>query len=159
MKFKKYFNENNKYIEPTLIKFVKPIKIKLCELNDFLDSYRPFSCADVYLYERFEYGDYDNWVDAIIESKTIDAGFSHVYRKEEGIFKAGHTDWSIVTKFWNYCGKFDKFWTKPLQTAYDGGINHSRYIDKIEITVYGVYVISQYHKDNFYKLEKGELYE
>lgn len=157
MKFKRYFNEHNNYIMPTLIKFVEPVKIKLCDLHDFLDSYKPFPCSEVYLYERFEYGDYDNWVDAIIESKTIDAGYSKVYRKARGINKAGHTNWSIVTKFWNYFGDKDKFWERPLQTGFDCSSEHSRYIDKIEINVYGVYVISQYHKDNFDRLIEGEL--
>lgn len=149
MKFNNYFTEDNKYIKPTLIKFDNPIKIKLCELNKFLDSYKPFPCADVYLYEKFEYGDYDNWIDAIIESKTIDACHSCVYRKEKGVFKAGQTSWGVVIKFWSYFGIKDKFWKRPLQTGYDCSIINTKYIDEIEISVDGVYIISQYHKDNF----------
>lgn len=159
MKFKKYFNEQNNYIMPTLIKFVNPIKIKLCELNQFLNSYKPSPSSEVYLYERFEYGMFDNWVDAIIESKTIDACFSKVHRKSQGIYKAGQTEWCIVNKFWNYLGDKDKFWERPLTTGYNSLNVSARFIDKIEITVYGVYIISKYHKDNFDKLVKGELNE
>lgn len=156
MKFEKYFNEHNTYIEPTLIVFSKPRKIKLCDLNKFLDSYRPFTCADVYLYEKFEYGDFDNICEAIVESKTIDPCYSKVYRKSSGIYKTGYTDWSIVSKFWNYHKGRDKFWEKPLQTGYDSETYSTRYIDKIEINVQGVYIISWEDKCNFDKLTRGD---
>lgn len=142
MKFKRYFNENNNYIEPTLVSFANPIKIKLSELRDFLDSYKPFACSDVYLYERFEYGDFDNWVEGIIESKTVDASFSRVYRKPRGIFKKGQTQYSIRDTFWHYRPNYP-FWKFCPQVGYNDGYNNiCRHIDKVEIMVYGVYIIS-----------------
>lgn len=143
----KYFNENNQYKEPTLIKFDEPKIIKLSELRDFLDQYKPFPCSEVWLYEKFEYGDYDNWVEAIIMSKTIDASFTKVYRKPLGIFKKGQTRFCIQDAFWYYHENYP-FWLKAPQLGYNDGYKSiHRYIDKVQIQVEGVYIISWSDKE------------
>ena len=138
----RYFNEQNEYKEPTLIKFEQPKIIKLSQLREFLDQYKPFACADVYLYEKFEYGDYDNWVEAIIRNKTIDASFSQVHRKPLGIFKKGQTRFTLKDDFWYYKEDYPFWLDCPTEGYNDGYKNICRYIDKVEICVEGVYVIS-----------------
>ena len=152
---KKYFTEENEYKGPILIKFDEPKVIKITELKDFLEYYTPFPCSDVYLYERFEYGDFDNWVDAIIESVSIDPKYSKFIKEDEGVFKAGETYWSIMSKFWNYC-ESKPFWKEPLQTGYDGNHKHTVFLHEITLTIHGVYIISWEDKR---KIELGELYE
>jgi hypothetical protein len=144
----RYFNEQNPYTKPTLIKFDEPKIIPLSSLRDFLKEYEPFACSDVWLYERFEYGDYDNWINAIIMSKTIDAGFSKVYRKPQGIYKAGQTSFSIVDTFWSYKEDYP-FWLDCPSEGYSTGyITKTRYIDKVMIKVEGVFIISWTDKND-----------
>ena len=151
MEYKKYFNEGNEYQKPVLIKFDEPVKVKLCELDTFLSQYKPFNCSDVWLFQRFEYGDYDNWVSAIIESKNISPVFSQVYREEKGIYNAGDTSWCIVDSFWYYREDYP-FWKFCPIKGYSSGIR-KQFIDEIEINVYGVYVISWSDKE---KIEAKE---
>ena len=147
--FPKYFTGTTTYVEPTLIKFDQPKKIKLCELHSFLDSYKPFPCCYVWTYSRMEYGDFDNYVNAIIEDITIDAGFSRVYHKDAGIYKAGETSYCLVSRFWNYrAGK--AFWIKCPTASYDS-TRGCKDITDIEITIDGVYVISYSDKDRMEK--------
>ena len=138
----KYFNENNEYKEPTLIKFDTPKVIKLVDLRDFLKQYEPFPCSDVFVYERFEYGDFDNWVDGIIQSITIDPTFTKYYNKQEGIFEPGDYKFCLQNTFWNY-SKDKPFWTKAPSLGYFEPLA-SKYksINDIEISIEGVFVIS-----------------
>lgn len=141
----KYFNEENKYEKPTLIKFDKPETIKLKDLNNFLEQYKPFNTADVYAYERFEYGDFDNWVDAIYMSITIDAGYSKYFNEDKGIYKAGEYSFVLQSIFWNY--SLNKpFWIDAPQIGFNNLSKGYKNLDEIEITLDGVFVISMHDK-------------
>lgn len=148
MEFKRYWKE---YKKPTLIRFEKPKKIKLCDLRDFMKSYEPFYCSDVYLYERFEYGDYGNYTNAMIKNIFIDPAFSYVYRE------TGKTRWEIITEFYyvvpTYNGKMDAFWQRPIREVLCDK-TATTYIDEIEIEVSGVFVISWADRD---KIARGEM--
>lgn len=150
-KFKKFYGEHEKYVEPTLIRFVKPVKIKLSELGEFLDSYRPFPCADVWAYGEFEYGDFDNHVRAVYESIAVDPKYSKVFRKKSGIYKAGQTNFSIIDHFWYYRENYP-FWKECPSVGYNDSYKGYRYIDKVEIELNGVYIISWSDKT---KIENG----
>ena len=152
----KYFNENNKYTKPTLIKFEIPKEIRFVDLGKFLDYYKPFACSEVYMYAKFEYGDFDNYVEAIIESESIDPKYCKFVEKSEGMFKAGETIWSIMSKFWYYRENYP-FWNEPLHTGYNGGITkHSVFLHDVTIQIQGVYIISDADKRAIEIGEKNE---
>ena len=157
MKKFRYFKEYSDYKGPTLIKFEKPMTIKLCELYEFLKVYEPFPCSKVWPYQTFEYGDFDNHVEAIIDSMLIDACYSHVYRKAKGIFKAGQTEFSVRSSFW-YFKKNYPFWREAQHVGYSSfdSIQRKRYIDKVEVTVEGVYIISD---SDMKEIENGNSIE
>ena len=67
--------------------FDEPKKITLREF--FEDSKKKYI-------QIFEYGDYGNWVTAIIENIDLSLEFTKKYTKSMGIFKVG--DWSISLK-------------------------------------------------------------
>ena len=132
------YNPEFNYKEPTLIKFEQPLKVKLAELANVLNNYKPFPCADVYVYERCEYGDYGNWIDTICESIDINPRFSHT--KEDGV------SFCLTQHFWRYKeGK--AFWKDcPSRCCQDVSGRLGK-LEDIEINIDGVYVISWTDKD------------
>ena len=144
---KNYFDNHEKYKHPMLIKFYRPQKIKFTEINDFLDFYRPFFCSQVYIYNRFEYGDFDNWVDGISESITI-SPYSKTIKEDGGIYKAGDVRWSLVSKFWHF-DQHTPFWMSAPDSGYNTPTCHSNNIDEIEVFVDGVMIISDSDKRDF----------
>ena len=152
MKNANYFNDTNPYKEPILIKFDEPIEIRLCDYSEFLDSYKPFYCCDVYGYERFEYGDFDNWMDAIIMNKSISPSFSHYHEKQEGIYNEGDVSYCIQTMFWNYSNNNKPFWDKVPTVGYEDVYKPNlKKIEDIKVKVDGIYVISWSDKDKVRK--------
>ena len=135
----KYFNDQNEYKEPILIKFDAPKVIKLHELRKFLDYYKPFPCADVYAYQEFSYGDFDNHVSAVLSSATIDVSFS---KKKDDI---DLTYFCTQKAFWHY-NKNKPFWKEELQLGYNSPRQALASIFDVEIEIDGVYVISWHDK-------------
>ena len=147
-KFEEYWRE---YKKPTLIRFEKPKKIKLCDLRDFMQSYKPFYCSDVYLYERFEYGDFGHYTSAMIKNIFVDPAYSYVDRE------TGKTRWELITEFYavvpTFNNKMDAFWNRPIREVLSDKAD-TTYIDEIEIEVSGVFVISWTDRD---KISRGEM--
>lgn len=147
-KFEEYWRE---YMNPTLIRFEKPKKIKLCDLRDFMQSYKPFYCFDVYLYEQFEYGDFGHYVGAMIKNIFVDPAYSYVDRE------TGKTRWELITEFYTvaptFNNKMDAFWNRPIREVLSDNAE-TTYIDEIEIEVSGVFVISWTDRD---KISRGEM--
>lgn len=50
--------------------------LPLNELESFLEKQKPFNCCDVFGLDTFEYGDYDNFVSVVLESRTISPRFT-----------------------------------------------------------------------------------
>lgn len=147
-KFAEYWRE---YTKPTLIRFEKPKKIKLCDLREFMQSYKPFYCSDVYLYERFEYGDFGHYANAMIKNIFVDPAYSYVDRE------TGKTRWELITEFYpvvpTFNNKMDAFWNRPIREAFCGKAG-TTYIDEVEIEVSGVFVMSWTDRD---KISRGEI--
>ena len=147
-KFEEYWRE---YKKPTLIRFETPKKIKLCDLREFMQSYKPFYCSDVYLYERFEYGDFGRYANAMIENIFVDPAYSYVDRA------TGKTHWELITELYAVVPTFDNkmnaFWNRPIREVFCDKAD-TTYIDEIEIEVFGVFVISWADKD---KIASGEM--
>lgn len=147
-KFEEYWRE---YINPTLIRFEKPKKIKLCDLRDFMQSYKPFYCFDVYLYEQFEYGDFGHYTSAMIKNIFVDPAYSYVDRE------TGKTRWELITEFYTvvptFNNKMDAFWDRPIREVLCDKAG-TTYIDEIEIEVSGVFVMSWTDRD---KISRGEM--
>ena len=147
-KFEEYWRE---YKKPTLIRFETPKKIKLCDLREFMQSYKPFYCSDVYLYERFEYGDVGHYANALIKNIFIDPAYSYVDRE------TGKTRWELITEFYDvvptFNNKMDAFWKRPIREVFCDKYN-TNYIDEIEIEVFGVFVMSWTDRD---KIARGEM--
>lgn len=135
----RYFNENNKYEKPVLIKFEKPEVIKLKDLNDFLKEYRPYGTADVYAYQKIEYGDYGHYVNAIFMSITVDVGSSK-YIEETQKYR-----FCLHNSFWYY-EENKPFWEKCPRIGYEYLGKNYKSIEDIEITLDGVFVISMHDK-------------
>lgn len=148
MKFERYLKNYNK---PTLIRFEKPEKIKLCDLREFMQSCKPFYCSDVYLYERFEYGDVGHYANAMIKNIFVDPAYSYVDRE------TGKTRWELITEFYpvvpTFNNKMDAFWNRPIREVLSDKAD-TTYIDEIEIEVSGVFVISWGDRD---KISRGEM--
>lgn len=148
MKFENYWRE---YKKPTLIWFEEPKKIKLCDLRDFMRSYEPFYCSDVYLYKRVEYGDFEHYANAMIKNIFVDPAYSYVDRE------TGRTIWEIVTEFYNvvptFNNKMDAFWKRPIMEGLCDE-TATTYIDEIEIEVSGVFVMSWADRD---RIARGEM--
>ena len=147
-KFEEYWKE---YKSPTLIRFEKPKKIKLCDLREFMQSYKPFYCSDVYLYERFEYGDFGHYTNAMIKNIFVDPAYSYVDRE------TGKTRWELITEFYTvvptFNNKMDAFWNRPIREVLSDKAD-TTYIDEIEIEVSGVFVMSWTDRD---KISRGEM--
>lgn len=144
------------YKNPTVIKFNKAMRVKLRDFDRTIEKYKPFYCSSAWAVEKFEYGDFDNWVTAVIESVLIDAKYSQYYEKDAGIFKAGETKWSLVQRFW-YFRKNEAFWNKMPTIGYPGGSSHhSKTIDDIYVNIDSIFVISDEDKR---KIEQGEKLE
>ena len=147
-KFEEYWRE---YINPTLIQFEKPKKVKLCDLRDFMQSYKPFYCSDVYLYEQFEYGDFGHYTNALIKNIFVDPAYSYVNRE------TGKTHWELITEFYTvvptFNNKMDAFCNRPIREVLCGKAG-TTYIDEIEIEVSGVFVMSLTDRD---KIARGEM--
>ena len=147
-KFAEYWRE---YKKPTLIRFEKPEKIKLCDLREFMQSYKPFYCSDVYLYERFEYGDFGHYANAMVKNIFVDPAYSYVNRE------TGKTRWELITEFYAFVptfnNKMDAFWNRPIREVFCDKAD-TTYIDEIEIEVFGVFAISWSDKD---KIANGEM--
>ena len=147
-KFEEYWRE---YKKPTLIRFENPKKIKLCDLREFMQSYKPFYCSDVYLYERFEYGDFGHYSNAMIKNIFVDPGYSYVDRE------TGKTRWELITEFYpvvpTFNNKMDAFWNRPIREVLSDKAE-TTYIDEIEIEVSGVFVLSWTDRD---KIARGEM--
>ena len=142
----KYFTETNEYQKPTFITFDAPKTIKLHQLEDFLDEYRPFHCADVYIYSAFEFGDFENWVDAIVKNVYIDPKYSRYIKEDEGgIYTKGKTKYSIVHEFWDYNAD-TPFWNECTTQGY-GDSQVCNNINELEITIKGLFVISWSDKE------------
>lgn len=135
--------KRNNYKNPTLIKFKEPKVIKLKELNTFLGKYKPFSCADVYAYEKFEYGDFGNYVEAISASRTINLSYTNFFET------TGKYNFSIQDCFWHF-NKDKAFWNEAPETGFSDYQGTSLF--DIEVQLDGVYVISWSDKED---IEKG----
>ena len=141
----KYFTETNQYEKPMFIKFDEPKTIKLTELKDFIEEYRPFPCSDVYLYSIFEFGNFDNYVDAIIKNVYIDPKYSRYIKEDEGgIYTKGKTRYSIATEFWHY-QEDEAFWNKNTEAGYDDQVCDN--IDELEVNIEGLFIISWSDKE------------
>lgn len=150
----KYFTEEHKYTKPELIKFEKPVKVKLCELDRFLGAYKPFNCSDVYAYETFEYGDYGNYVRAIVESKTLDPKYCHKHTQAGGIYEAGEWEFAIRDSFWHYKEDYP-FWMFRTNVGYAD--RKAFDMHDIEVEIEGVYVISWADKNEIEKQYNQKL--
>ena len=116
-----------------------------------MQSYKPFYCSDVYLYERFEYGDFGHYTSAMIKNVFVDPAYSYVDRE------TGKTRWELITEFYpvvpTFNNKMDAFWNRPIREVLSDKAE-TTYIDEIEIEVFGVFVISWGDRD---KITRGEM--
>lgn len=128
------------YKNPQFINLEKPETIFLKDLDDFLKRYTPSGCV-AYLAEKFEYGDYDNWVHAIIESKTVDPKFSKTFDTDQGIYKAGDIRFSLRDAFWHYRENYP-FWLFKPEIGYSTNTVKEKRIEDIKITVESIFIIS-----------------
>ena len=67
--------------------FKEPKNIKLKDL---------FKNRNIYYVRRFEYGDFDNWVNAVITAMDVSLNYTSYFEKSEGIFEEG--DCSVCLK-------------------------------------------------------------
>ena len=135
--------KEDQYIKPTLIKFKESKTVKLKELKSFLNKYKPFPCADVYAYERFQYGDFDNYVEAISASRTINLSYTNFFET------IGKYNFSIQDCFWDF-NKDKAFWNEAPEIGFSDYQGTSLF--DIEVQLDGVYIISWSDKED---IEKG----
>lgn len=137
------------YEKPILIKFEAPQIVKIKNLETFLKQFTNSYTQSAYGYESFQYGDYDNLVNALIDSITVDPQFSHYYAEDKGIYSAGETDFSIKTNFW-YISNSDNvsrpFWLDRSAVGYRS--QKARSIEDLYVELNGVFIIDNVDKSN-----------
>lgn len=114
---------------PMTFKLPEPVKVKLKDLNNFLENITPHGYK-VFMIERFEYGDFDNWVTAIIRDKTVTPRWSNDKKL------------CVKTDFWMFykASPDKKFWKECPDAGYHDEYNKT--LDTLEVEVEEVFIIS-----------------
>ena len=110
---------------PMTFKLPEPVKVKLKDLNSFLETVVPYQFK-VFMIERFEYGDFDNWVTAVVRDKTVTPRYSNDKKL------------CVKTDFW--CINDRKFWKECPDDGYHDEYNKT--LDTLEVEVEEVFIIS-----------------
>lgn len=72
------------------------MKIELFEKSKNVKLKDLFKDRNIHYIRRFEYGDFDNWVDAVITAMDVSLNYTSYFEESEGIFEEG--DCSICLK-------------------------------------------------------------